>query len=114
MNIVDVYLFRAIFKATMIVGFVFASLSLFVDFVSQSDDIGLGSYGVYEAVQYSFMKLPSSLMKFIPIIVLIGSLIALGNLGKNSELIILMSSGFSFFRLSLSVFFSGAIFCGLS
>ena len=39
MNIIDVYLFRAIFKASMIVGFVFASLSFFVDFVSQSDDI---------------------------------------------------------------------------
>ena len=63
MNIIDVYLFRAIFKATMIVGFVFASLSLFVDFVSQSDDIGVGSYGVYEAIQYSLMKLPSSLMR---------------------------------------------------
>jgi lipopolysaccharide export system permease protein len=48
-------------------------------------------------------------MKFIPIIVLIGSLVALGNLGKNSELIVLMSSGFSFSRLSLSVFFSGIL-----
>ena len=52
MNIIDVYLFRAILKATIVVGFVFASLSLFVDFVSQSDDIGVGSYGVYEAIQY--------------------------------------------------------------
>ena len=109
MSIIDLYIFRAIFKVTLIVGFVFASLSLFVDFVSQSDDIGLGSYGVYEAIRYSIMKLPSSLMKFIPIIVLIGSLVALGNLGKNSELIVLMSSGFSFFRLSLSVFFSGIL-----
>ena len=104
MNTIDTYLFRSIFKATLIVGFVFASLSLFVDFVSQSDDIGVGSYGIYEAMQYTLMKLPSSLMKFIPIIVLIGSLVALGNMGKNSELIIIISSGFSFFRLSLSVF----------
>ena len=109
MNIIDLYLFKSIFRATLIVGFVFASLSLFVDFVSQSDDVGIGSYGVYEAMQYSLMKLPSSLITFIPIMVLIGSLVALGNLGKNSELIVLMSSGFSFFRLSLSVFFSGAL-----
>ena len=109
MNTIDTYLFRSIFKATLIVGFVFASLSLFVDFVSQSDDIGVGSYGIYEAMQYSLMKLPSSLMKFIPIIVLIGSLVALGNMGKNSELIIIISSGFSFFRLSLAVFISGSI-----
>ena len=109
MNIIDLYLFKSIFRATLIVGFVFASLSLFVDFVSQSDDIGIGSYGVYQAIQYTLMKLPSSLITFIPIMVLIGSLVALGNLGKNSELIVLMSSGFSFFRLSLSVFFSGVL-----
>jgi lipopolysaccharide export system permease protein len=48
-------------------------------------------------------------MEFIPIIVLIGSLVALGNLGKNTELVVLMSSGFSFFRLSLSVFISGTL-----
>ncbi|MAJ30538.1 MAG: LPS export ABC transporter permease LptG [Gammaproteobacteria bacterium] len=109
MNIIDLYLFKSIFRATLVVGFVFASLSLFVDFVSQSDDIGIGSYGAFEAMQYSLMKLPSSLIRFIPIIVLIGSLVALGNLGKNSELIVLMSSGFSFFRLSLSVLFSGIL-----
>ncbi len=109
MNIIDLYLFKSIFRATLVVGFVFASLSLFVDFVSQSDDIGIGSYGAYEAMQYSLMKLPNSLIRFIPIIVLIGSLVALGNLGKNSELIVLMSSGFSFFRLSLSVLFSGVL-----
>ena len=109
MNIIDIYLFKAILRSTLLVGFVFAALSLFIDFISQSDDIGVGAYGVYEALQYSLMKLPSSLMKFIPIITLIGSLIALGNLGKNSELIIVMSSGFSFFRLSLSVFLSGSL-----
>ena len=117
MNIIDLYLFKAIIRATIIVGFVFASLSFFVDFVSQSDDIGIGSYGVYEALQYSVMKLPSSLIRFVPIIILIGCLVALGNLGKNSELVILMSSGFSFLRLSFSVFISGIllalIFSGL-
>ena len=68
----------------------------FVDFVSQSDDIGIGSYGVYEAIQYSLMKLPSSLITFIPIMVLIGSLVALGNLGKTASSLYLCHRDFHF------------------
>ena len=79
MKIIDWYIFKAISKMTLIVLFVFASLSGFVDFISQSDDIGIGEYGVYEAVQYTLLKLPSSVFQLIPIIVLIGSLISMGN-----------------------------------
>ena len=71
---------------TLIVLFVCASLSGFVDFISQTDDIGIGKYGIYEAVQYTLLKLPSSVFQLIPIIVLIGSLISLGNLSKNNEI----------------------------
>ena len=91
MKIIDWYIFKAISKMTLIVLFVFASLSGFVDFISQSDDIGIGEYGVYEAVQYTLLKLPSSVFQLIPIIVLIGSLISLGNLSKNNETLIEVS-----------------------
>ena len=99
---------------TLVVLFVFAALSGFVDFISQSDDIGIGEYGVYEAIQYTLLKLPSSIFQLLPIIVLIGSLIGLGNLSKNNEITVILSSGFSFFRLSLSTLFAGLILCVLT
>ena len=111
MKIIDWYIFKAISKMTLIVLFVFASLSGFVDFISQSDDIGIGEYGVYEAVQYTLLKLPSSVFQLIPIIVLIGSLISLGNLSKNNEITVILSSGFSFLRLSISTLIAGLILC---
>ena len=57
MKLIDWYIFKAISKMTLVVLFVFAALSGFVDFISQSDDIGIGEYGVYEAIQYTLLKL---------------------------------------------------------
>jgi len=113
-KLIDWYIFKAISKMTLVTLFVFAALSGFIDFISQSDDIGIGEYGVYEAVQFTLLKLPSSIFQLIPIIVLIGSLIGLGNLSKNNEITVILSSGFSFLRLSLSTLFAGLILCFLT
>jgi len=96
---------------TLIVLFVFVALSGFVDFVGQINDIGIGDYGVNQAIQYTLLKLPSSIFQLMPIIILIGSLLGLGLMSKNSELIVLLSSGVSLQRLGISVFSSGIILC---
>ncbi|MBT3992852.1 MAG: LptF/LptG family permease, partial [Gammaproteobacteria bacterium] len=114
MTIIDRYIFKSIFQTTLIVLFVFIAFSGFIDFVSQTDDIGTGNYGVTEAIQYTILKLPSSIFKLLSIIVLIGSLLGLGNLSKNNELLILLSSGIKMRRLGFSVLISGFILCFLS
>ena len=54
---------------TLIVLFVFVALSGFVDFVGQINDIGIGDYGVNQAIQYTLLKLPSSIFQLMPIAV---------------------------------------------
>jgi lipopolysaccharide export system permease protein len=107
----DWYVFRAILEMTLIVLFVFVALLGFVDFVGQINDIGIGDYGVNQAIQYTLLKLPSSIFQLMPIIILMGSLLGLGLLSKNRELIVLLSSGLSLQRLGISVFSSGLILC---
>jgi len=111
LKLFDWYVFKAILEMTLIVLFVFLALSGFVDFVGQINDIGIGDYGVNQAIQYTLLKLPSSIFQLMPIIILIGSLLGLGLMSKNSELIVLLSSGVSLQRLGISVFFSGLILC---
>jgi len=111
LKIFDWYVFKAILEMTLIVLFVFVALSGFVDFVGQINDIGIGDYGVNQAIQYTLLKLPSSIFQLMPIIILIGSLLGLGLMSKNSELIVLLSSGVSLQRLGISVFSSGLILC---
>ena len=111
LKLFDWYIFRAILEMTLIVLFVFVALSGFVDFIGQIDDIGTGDYGVNQAIQYTLLKLPSSIFQLMPIIILMGSLLGLGLLSKNRELIVLLSSGLSLQRLGISVFASGLILC---
>ena len=68
----------------LIVLFVFVALTSVVDFVGQINDIGTGDYGVNQAIQYTLLKLPISIFQLMPIIILIGSLLGLGLLSKNS------------------------------
>ena len=111
MKLFDWYVFRAILEMTLIVLFVFVALLGFVDFLGQINDIGIGDYGVNQAIQYTLLKLPSSIFQLMPIVILIGSLLGLGLMSKNSELIVLLSSGVSLQRLAISVFSSGLILC---
>ena len=111
MKLFDLYIFKNILQSALVVLLIFLTLLGFLEFIAQADDVGVGTYGLNQAIQYSLLKLPSSIFQLMPIIVLIGSLLALGNMSKNSELLVLLTSGFSLQRMSISVFFSGIVLC---
>ena len=111
MKLFDLYIFKNILQSVLVVLFIFLALLGFLEFIAQADDIGIGSYGLNQAIQYSLLKLPSAIFQLMPIIILIGSLLALGDMSKNSELLVLLTSGVSFQRMGISVFFSGIVLC---
>ncbi|SVE19927.1 uncharacterized protein METZ01_LOCUS472781, partial [marine metagenome] len=111
MKLFDLYIFKNILQSVLVVLLIFLVLLGFLEFIAQADDIGVGTYGLNQAIQYSLLKLPSSIFQLMPIIVLIGSLLALGNMSKNSELLVLLTSGVSLQRMGISVIFSGIVLC---
>jgi len=111
MKLFDLYIFKNILQSALVVLLIFLALLGFLEFIAQADDVGVGTYGVSQAIQYSLLKLPSSIFQLMPIIVLIGSLLALGNMSKNSELLVLLTSGVSLQRMGISVIFSGIVLC---
>ena len=111
MKLFDLYILKNILQSVLVVLFIFLALLGFLEFIAQADDIGIGSYGLNQAIQYSLLKLPSAIFQLMPIIILIGSLLALGDMSKNSELLVLLTSGVSFQRMGISVFFSGIVLC---
>ena len=111
MKLFDLYILKNILQSVLVVLFIFLALLGFIEFIAQADDIGIGSYGLNQAIQYSLLKLPSAIFQLMPIIILIGSLLALGDMSKNSELLVLLTSGVSFQRMGISVFFSGIVLC---
>ncbi len=107
MRIINSYLFKAVAGSTGIVLLVLVSLGGFMQFVSQLDDLGQGSYDMLAAVQYVLLKMPRLAHDMLPVSVLLGALLGLGALASGSELISLQAAGVSFRRLAASVALTG-------
>lgn len=109
MNVVDQYLARTVIAYSGMVLAVLLTLGTLFTFITQQDDIGVGSYGTADALLFSLLNLPQQAFELMPIAVLIGSLLGLGALARGSELIVLRASGLSIARLAVSVALGGVV-----
>jgi len=109
MRVLRRYMFRAIVGATGLVMSVLLGLAVFIEFVTQLDDIGSGDYGILQAVIYAFLKLPNLAHQMLPMAVLLGSLLGLGALANQGELVIIRAAGVSVWRLGSAVAATGVI-----
>ncbi|MEZ5561934.1 MAG: LPS export ABC transporter permease LptG [Gammaproteobacteria bacterium] len=109
-NIVGRYLFTTILGTTAMVLAVLLSLGGFIELVGQLDDIGVGGYGLVNAIGWVLMKLPAVLFQLLPIGVLLGSLLGLGMLASRSELIVLRAAGMSPTGIARAVLVTGLVF----
>jgi len=108
-KILDRYIARTIIGGTLMVLLVLGSLFVFVDFVSELNDVGKAHYGVFEAGIFVLLSLPRRLYEIFPTAVLIGSLLSLGALAGNSELTVMRAAGISIMRIVFSVMKAGFI-----
>ena len=109
MNLLDRYLARTILMHTVMVMGVLLALMTLVTFLGQQDDIGQGSYDVKAAFLVTFLRLPQQAYELLPIGALIGAIIGLGGLARDSELTVVRAAGVSVARIALSAGFAGVI-----
>jgi lipopolysaccharide export system permease protein len=106
---------RAIIAATALVLIVLLALAGLFEFIAELDDTQ-GNYQTPRVILYTLLRLPQLAFEMLPVAVLIGSLLALGGLAANSEIIVMRSSGLSIRRLSGMVAITGfalLVFTGL-
>jgi len=114
-GILSHYMMRSIFASTALVLVVLLALAGLFEFIAELDDTQ-GDYGTAQAILYTLLRLPNLAFEMLPVAVLIGSLLGLGALAGNSEIIVMRSAGLSVAEMSGMVAFSGAvllIFTGL-
>lgn len=109
MSVLARYIVRAVLGHSILVVIVLLALSGLYLFISQQDDIGDGTYGAADAFLFSMLNLPRYAFDLLPIAALIGALLALGNLARSMELIIVRAAGVSTFRIGLWVGTAGVI-----
>lgn len=109
MRIIRRHLLRAIVTTTLLVLGVLLSLGAFIQFMSQLDDLGVGGYGVPQAMAWVMLKMPNVIFQMLPIAVLLGALLGLGTLASRSEFVVLQAAGVSPRDMARAVLVTGLL-----
>lgn len=104
------YLAGEIYAATALVLASFLALFGFFDLVHEFEDIGRGEYQFHHAAGYVALTLPGRTYELFPVAVLIGTLYALTQLARHSEITVMRASGLSTRTLLLALGKIGLLF----
>lgn len=103
MQILERYIGRTVAVSVAAVIAVVGSLFFLFGLAGQFDKIGNENYTLWMAVQFTLLSLPGQLYEFFPLATLLGSILGLGALANNSELVIVRSAGVSIPRLVFAI-----------
>jgi lipopolysaccharide export system permease protein len=109
MTLLDRYLARTILLHALMVMAVLLALMTLVTFIGQQNDIGKGSYEVGDAFLFTMLSLPQQAYELLPIGTLIGAILGLGALARDSELTVVRAAGVSIARIALSAALAGLV-----
>ncbi len=103
MKLIPKYIVTTVFTSIMLVLLILMGLELLISFIGQLPKIGHGNYGLLQAIFYVLLDMPFELYNFFPMASLIGSLLGLGVLASQSELIVIQAAGFSKWQITATV-----------
>ena len=109
MKQLDRYVGMHVIGATALALLALLSLFLFVAVVEDLGAVGRGEYTVAASLKYVALTAPRLAFSLFPIAAVIGSLLGLGVLASNNELVVFRASGVSVGRIVLAVLKAGAV-----
>jgi lipopolysaccharide export system permease protein len=112
-TILDRYFAKTVLVHTLMVMAVLLALMTLVTFIGQQDEIGQGSYDVSGAFLVTLLQLPQQAYELLPIGALIGAIMGLGGLARDSELTVVRAAGVSVGRIAVSAGLAGLVVAAL-
>lgn len=109
MKILDALIGRTVIGGALLVLCVLLALFVFIEFVTELDRIGQGDYTVWMALKYVLFSVPRLAYELMPLAALLGSLIGLGLLASNNELVVMRAAGVSLARISWAAVKAGLL-----
>jgi lipopolysaccharide export system permease protein len=109
MNILDRYIARVVLIASLLVLLVIVALDSLFTLVTEFGDVGRGSYGILNVLEYLLLTMPHRVYELLPMAALLGSLLGLGMLASHRELVVMRAAGVSLWRLVQSVLYVGVV-----
>ncbi|MBT5031352.1 MAG: LPS export ABC transporter permease LptG [Proteobacteria bacterium] len=109
MRTLDIYIGRNVMQQTMVVFAVLLGLFTFISFIDELGDLGTGDYGIVQLIQFVVLSIPMLVYEVFPMAALLGCILALSAMARDSELVVMRAAGISINRLVISVLKVGAI-----
>lgn len=101
-GVLDRYIGKTVLLITLIAAAGLTLISAIITFIDQSRHLGDGNVDFVFLMWYVALLLPGLFVQLFPVAVLLGCVIGLGMLSKNSELVVMQSAGLSKLQLILS------------
>lgn len=114
MRLLNRYLAQEILGSTLLVTVGLLAMFSFFDLIQELDSLGHGNYHLGMVLFFVLLSAPGHIYEVTPVAVLLGSLYALAQFSRNSELVVMRSSGVSTAKIGLSLLKIGAIFALLT
>ena len=109
MKILERYIARAVLIGTLIVMLVILTLLGIFELMKNLNDVGVGTYTIWDAFVASILTMPRKLFEIFPFTALVGSLIGLGWLASSGELTAMRAAGVSVWQLIYAVLKAGLV-----
>ena len=104
------YLVKEFITSTLLIMAALLAMFAFFDLIQELDSLGKGSYGLSKVLFFVALSAPGNIYDVAPVAVLVGSMIALGQLSRHSELTILRVSGISLMGIAWVLLRVGIVF----
>lgn len=114
MKLLKHYLAREIISSIVLIMVALLAMFSFFDLIQELESVGKGSYGITQVLLFVLLSSPGHVYEVVPVAVLVGTMYALGQFSRYSELIVLRVSGVSISRIGLGLLRVGLVFALLT
>lgn len=114
MKIINRYLAQEVLSSTLLVTLGLMAMFAFFDLIQELDSLGHGNYHLGVVLFFVLLSVPGHIYEITPVAVLLGALYALAQLSRNSELVVMRSSGIPTAKIGMALLRIGAIFAILT
>jgi lipopolysaccharide export system permease protein len=110
MKIITRYLLKEITVNVLLITLALIAMFSFFDLIEELESLGKGNYGLSKVALFVLLSAPGHIYEVMPVAVLVGCMMTLGQFARYSELIVLRVSGISLLNLVFLLLKIGLIF----
>jgi lipopolysaccharide export system permease protein len=109
MKVLNRYIAIEVLKSALIALVLLLALAIFITFTDELGDLGRGNYDLTKIFQYLLLITPRMIFELMPSAALLGSLMALGAISNNFEIVAMRAAGTSLFQIIGAVMQAGLV-----